>query len=156
MIVKIAISEIFDSVQSHVAMIGKRINDAESMPAFSNLVLSTREREVIAMYVAEAVRSVNAICPERVLTYKDKEDSLSVYIVNGRDSEPKDNVLVSAVKAYVRNFCAAQYLSMAFPEQAKKYITETDTSGADLRNLIFHKEAPSGKVLLTETTGSCE
>lgn len=152
MVININVDNVFSEVQRHLAMIGKRTHPEIK---FSAVTLSTRERIVFFHYTSEAVRSISGLAPERVMSYAKDANSFSIHVIHGRDSDDYTTLFTDGVLGYVLNYCLAQYLSMNFPELAKKYIEEADISLADLRRLLFRKDAPTGAVELTETIGQC-
>lgn len=171
-------AEIFDMTQRHLGAIAKRATDDNGNKDFDMFMLQSNETELIDQYVGDATRRICALAPEKVHHYNITETGSYVFYIDGGrernynvDSsdiewEPKTAkpigeegsdkyLLTNAAIGYVVNHVIAQYLSMAAPKFAEKYIAEAANTLADLQRILFIKEPPTSAYSLSDTTGSC-
>lgn len=153
--ITINIDETFLKIQAHLASIARRVTDDKGNTNAKLFLLSPREKPMMVEYMAEALRTVNAIAPERVFSYTfdSDEGEMYVYIMYGRDADDYDDYFNHAVNAYVKTYALAQYLAMATPTVASKYNDEAAILLSDLKRKLFHKDPPGGAVLILETEG---
>lgn len=130
-------------IERHLSVIGKRATNNAGENIFSKITLSSAEWTILTQYMQQASQNVVAVIEQFVSGYTETDTGVSFNVTNTRWNDPNTPSFVAtfspAYKKYVVMYTLAEYLSMNFPEYAKKYYDAAQQALTAIIRLVFFK-----------------
>lgn len=145
--INVAFSSLYPDIQRHLSLIGKRLHNKNGENMFSAVTLSSAEKDIMAQYMQQGAENVVAAIQQFVSSYNETTTSVAFYVTNTRWNDPNTPsfypAFIKAFNSYLINYTLSEYLSMNFPELAKKYIQAALNFLTALIHLVFFKAPPA-------------
>lgn len=131
----------------HLAIMAKRITDKDGKPTFSKILPSTAEDSIIDDYSHKSIQQIVSAIKQLVVNISTDENGIETITIKTTrflDDELKSfvNTLVNSIKSYVLAYTLSEYLSMNYPDFAKKYTDDCKLHMSEICNLCFFKKPP--------------
>ena len=114
---------------------------------FSAVTLSSAEKDILAQYMQQGSENVVAAIEQFVSSYNETPTSVAFYVTNTRWNDPNTPsfypAFMKAFNSYLINYTLSEYLSMNFPELAKKYLQTSLNFLTAIIHLVFFKAPPT-------------
>lgn len=140
-------TEYLPEIQRHFSVIGKRTYNNAGDNIFSKITLSSAETPILTQYMQQASQNVVAAIEQFVSAYVESATGVTFNVTNTRWNDPTTPSFVAAFdpafKKYVVMYTVAEYLSMNFPELAKKYFDAALQALQAIIRLVFFKAPPA-------------
>lgn len=144
--INVTFSSLYPDIQRHLSLIGKRLHNKNGENMFSAVTLSSAEKDIMAQYMQQGAENVVAAIQQFVSSYNETATSVAFYVTNTRWNDPNTPsfypAFIKAFNSYLINYTLSEYLSMNFPELAKKYIQAALNFLTALIHLVFFKAPP--------------
>ena len=145
--INVTFSTLYPDIQRHLSIIGKRLHNTKGENMFSAVTLSSAEKDIMAQYMQQGAENVVAAIQQFVSSYNETATSVAFYVTNTRWNDPQTPsfypAFIKAFNSYLINYTLSEYLSMNFPELAKKYIQAALNFLTALIHLVFFKAPPA-------------
>lgn len=142
-IISVAFSSLHSEVQRHLSVIGKRQYNKEGVNEFSQITVSSAEKDIFNLYMQSAAQQVVANIEQFVSAYTETESSVTFNVTNTRWEKTPTPVFtqsfVTSFKKYLVFYTVSEYLAMNFPELAKKYYNLALQKLQAIIQLVFFK-----------------
>lgn len=145
--INVTFANLYPDIQRHLSIIGKRLHNTKGENMFSAVTLSSAEKDIMAQYMQQGAENVVAAIQQFVSSYNETATSVAFYVTNTRWNDPNTPsfypAFIKAFNSYLINYTLSEYLSMNFPELAKKYIQAALNFLTALIHLVFFKAPPA-------------
>jgi len=152
------ISSLYPDIKRHLSVIGKRTANKNGENVFSQITISSAEEPIFLQYIQQASQNVVAAINQFVSNYVDNGSFISFKVTNTRWNDPTTPNFVEAfrpaLKKYLVMYTVAEYLSMNFPELAKKYFDAVLQAMQAIIQLVFFKAPPPSQEVVVYPTYS--
>lgn len=140
-------SSLYPEIQRNLSVIGKRVFSKEGFNEFSQITVSSAEREMFNLYMQSAAQQAVASIEPFVSNYNETSTAVGFNIVNSRWNNTPAPDFINAVKPaldkYLVFYTIAEFLSMNYPELAKKYHDLAHVKLMAFVRLIYFKAPPT-------------
>ena len=146
-LITLTYSSIYPEIQRHLSVIGKRAANKAGENIFSAVTVSSAEKPIFDQYIQQAAQNAVAAIERFVSAYTEGTSSITFLVTNTRWNDPSTPSFVGAFapsfRKYVIMYATAEYLSMCFPEYAKKYYEAAIAALTAIIRLVFFKAPPA-------------
>ena len=156
--IALSFQSVTPEIKQHLAVIGKRQTDSADKSLFAAITLSSNELPLLSQYLQQAAQNVVSSIDRFVSAYTETDSEVAFDVTNTRWNDPTTPSFVEAFPRTFRKYCImytiSEYLSMNFPELAKKYFDAAAQALQAIIQLVFFKAppAPADASIINETT----
>lgn len=145
--INVTFANLYPDIQRHLSLIGKRLHNKNGENMFSAVTLSSAEKDIMAQYMQQGAENVVAAIQQFVSNYIETTTGVTFHVTNTRWNDIQAPnfypAFIKAFNSYLINYTLSEYLSMNFPELAKKYIQAALNFLTALIHLVFFKAPPA-------------
>lgn len=139
----LANSTVKERVKIHLSVIGKRLNQKQVDKNYQNVTLTTNEDTLLSDYISGAFAYLAGQFPDYLSVYNMNDTNNGIQFDFTRFNDAQNSAFEAAIKSYVLSYTIGAYLSMVYPDLAKKYQQEAASYLLSARNIVWTKDAPS-------------
>lgn len=137
-------TQIISDVRKHLSIIGKRQTDKQGNLLFTGVTLSSKEQDVIDMYIKAAAQIFSSELAPLVQYYGTSEgDYLGLTIESTRWSDANQKAFSDNFNGFITSYIVNAVLAADYPELAKKYESDMQNHIVAASKLVYAKTPPS-------------
>lgn len=137
-------TQITSDVRKHLSIIGKRQTDRQGNLLFTGVTLSSKEQDVIDMYIKAAAQIFSSELAPLVQYYGTSEgDYLGLTIESTRWSDASQKAFSDNFNGFITSYIVNAVLAADYPELAKKYESDMQNHIVAASKLVYVKTSPS-------------